>query len=57
VKPGREVLLAAMREGRHGEDWTVQWVGCEPVAGGAACRLTLSDDMAVAAVFTARSPG
>jgi len=52
VRRGREAMLAATAEGLYGKDWTVAWSGCDPVANGAACRLTPRLDSNIAAVFT-----
>jgi hypothetical protein len=52
----QEVLLVASREGRYGAEWTVSWTGCEPFAEGKGCRLTVTGDAVVSAVFT-RSRG
>jgi hypothetical protein len=30
----------------------VQWVGCQPIANGAACTLTAQDEVQVVALFT-----
>lgn len=51
VKPDREVLLIASREGRHRVDWTVNWTGCEPFGDGAGCRLFPTGDAVIAAEF------
>lgn len=48
------VILTAQAQGRYGQDWTVEWVGCEPIANGAACRLQAQDETLVAALFTRR---
>ena len=56
VRRNREVMLAATAEGLYGKDWTVAWSGCEPVANGAACRLTPRLDSNIAAVFTRAEP-
>lgn len=52
VRRGREAMLAATADGLYGKDWTVAWSGCQPVANGAACRLTPRIDSNVAAVFS-----
>lgn len=49
------VILTAQANGHYGADWTVQWVGCEPVGNGAACTLTAQDETQVAALFTRRA--
>lgn len=56
VRRKRETLLTAQAEGRFGTDWTVQWTGCEPIANGAACRLTPKIETNVAAVFVRMTP-
>lgn len=48
------IILTAQASGRYGVDWTVQWVGCEPVANGAACTISAADEAQVAALFTRR---
>lgn len=49
------LVLAAQSEGRYGVDWTVQWVGCEPVGNGAACTLNAQDESQVVALFTRKT--
>lgn len=51
VRRNKPVMLSAQAPGRFGVDWTVEWAGCTPVAGGGACELTPGDDAQVAAVF------
>ena len=48
------IILTAQSNGRYGADWSVQWVGCEPIANGAACTLNAADESQVAALFTRR---
>ncbi|MCF8506652.1 MAG: hypothetical protein K9G59_17225 [Caulobacter sp.] len=52
IKRKAPVVLAAQSNGHYGVDWTVQWVGCEPVANGAACKLAASEEAQVVALFT-----
>lgn len=54
IKRKTPVILTAQSSGRYGADWSVQWVGCEPIANGAACTLTAQDETQVAALFTRR---
>lgn len=56
VRRNRPVMLTAQASGRFGADWSVQWVGCEPVANGAACQLSPKEEAQVAAVFTRLNP-
>jgi len=51
VRRNKPVMLTAQAPGRFGSDWTVEWAGCTPVAGGAACELSPGEDAQVAAVF------
>lgn len=51
VRRNRPVMLSAQAPGRFGSDWTVEWSGCTPVAGGGVCELTPGDDALVAVVF------
>jgi hypothetical protein len=53
VRRNQPVMLTAQGKGEFGRDWTVTWSGCEPVAGGPACRLTPAGETVVAAVFSA----
>ena len=48
------IILTAQRGGRYGVDWSVRWVGCEPIANGSACTLSAADETQVAALFTRR---
>jgi len=50
------IILTAQNNGHYGVDWSVQWVGCEPIGNGAACTLNAQDESKVVALFT-RSPG
>ncbi len=52
VRRNQAVMLTAQGKGEFGRDWTVAWNGCEPVAGGPACRLTPAGESVVAAVFS-----
>jgi hypothetical protein len=52
VRRNQPVMLTAQGKGVFGRDWTVAWSGCEPVAGGPACRLTPAGETVVAAVFS-----
>lgn len=52
VRRNQQVMLTAQGHGAYGTDWTVAWSGCEPVAGGPACKLTLGGETVVAAVFS-----
>ncbi len=52
VRRNQPVMLTAQGRGAYGQDWTVTWSGCEPVAGGPACLLTPKQEAVVAAVFT-----
>ncbi len=52
VRRKSQVILTAQANGRYGTDWTVQWVGCEPIANGAACMVSIQDEGQVAALFT-----
>lgn len=54
VRRRTPVILTAQSSGRYGVDWTVQWVGCDPIANGAACTLSAADETQVAALFTRR---
>lgn len=54
VKRKTPIILTAQANGRYGQDWSVQWVGCEPIANGAACTLSAVDETQVAALFTRR---
>lgn len=56
VRRNSEVLLTAQAEGRYGVDWTIQWVGCEPLANGTVCALKSAVETQVAAVFTRLTP-
>lgn len=51
VRRKTPVYLTAQNDGRYGVDWTVQWVGCEPVGNGAACTLNAQDEAQVVALF------
>ncbi len=46
------VVLTAQNNGHYGVDWTVQWVGCEPIGNGAACTLSAQDESQIVALFT-----
>lgn len=46
------IILTAQNNGHYGVDWTVQWVGCEPIGNGAACALNAQDESQVVALFT-----
>lgn len=46
------IILTAQNNGHYGVDWTVQWVGCEPIGNGAACALSAQDESQVVALFT-----
>lgn len=52
VRRNRPVVLAAQGLGRFGVDWSVQWVGCEPLANGAACQATPAAETEVTAIFS-----
>jgi hypothetical protein len=52
IKRKAPVILTAQASGHYGSDWTVQWVGCQPIANGAACTLTAQDEVQVVALFT-----
>ena len=52
IKRRTPVILTAQASGRYGVDWSVQWVGCEPVANGAACTVTAQAEAQVVALFT-----
>jgi hypothetical protein len=54
VRRKSPIILTAQANGRYGTDWSVQWVGCEPIANGAACTLSARDEAQVAALFTRR---
>lgn len=54
VRRRSPIILTAQANGRYGTDWSVQWVGCEPIANGAACTLSARDEAQVAALFTRR---
>lgn len=56
VKRNQPVMLTAQGLGGFGVDWTVEWVGCEPAAGGAVCQLTPATETQVAAVFVRPTP-
>lgn len=56
VRRNRPVVLTAQSLGRYGVDWGVQWVGCEPLANGAACRVSPKEELEVAAIFTRLTP-
>lgn len=51
VRRGQDAVLTAGDDGAYGRDWIVEWVGCEPRAGGPACTVTMSEDRQIAAVF------
>lgn len=50
------VLLSAADKGRYGVDWTVQWIGCTPLANGTMCEMTVTKDATAGAVFTRLKP-
>ncbi len=52
IKRRTPVILTAQANGRYGVDWSVQWVGCEPIANGAACTITAQGEAQVVALFT-----
>ena len=52
IKRKAPVILTAQADGHYGADWTVQWVGCQPIANGAACTVAAQDELQVAALFT-----
>lgn len=54
VRRKTDVILTAQASGRYGVDWTVEWVGCEPVGNGSACRIKPLEEVQVAALFTRR---
>lgn len=54
VRRKTDVILTAQANGRYGVDWSVEWVGCEPVGNGAACRIKPLEETQVAALFTRR---
>ncbi|MDO9223757.1 MAG: hypothetical protein Q7U20_08620 [Caulobacter sp.] len=54
IKRKAPIVLTAQANGHYGSDWTVQWVGCEPIANGAACTLSARDEVQVVALFTRR---
>lgn len=56
VRRNRPVVLTAQSLGRYGVDWTVQWVGCEPLGNGAACRVSPGAELEVAAIFSRATP-
>lgn len=56
VRRNRPVVLTAQSLGRYGVDWKVEWVGCEPLANGAACQVSPRNEMEVAAVFSRLTP-
>ena len=55
VRRKTPVVLTAQNTGHYGVDWSVQWVGCEPIGNGAACTLTAQDEAQVVALFTRKS--
>lgn len=52
IKRKTPIILTAQANGHYGSDWTVQWVGCAPIANGAACTLSAQDEVQVVALFT-----
>ncbi|MFZ5668033.1 MAG: hypothetical protein ACOY4K_00925 [Pseudomonadota bacterium] len=54
VRRKTDVILTAQANGRYGVDWSVEWVGCEPLGNGAACRIKPLEETQVAALFTRR---
>ena len=52
IKRRTPVILTAQANGRYGVDWSVQWVGCEPIANGAACTITAQGEAQIVALFT-----
>lgn len=52
VRRNRPVLLAAQGQGRYGVDWTVRWVGCEPIENGSVCRVSPTGETEVAAIVS-----
>ncbi len=52
IKRRTPVILTAQANGRYGVDWSVQWVGCEPIATGAACTITAQGEAQIVALFT-----
>lgn len=52
IKRKTPVVLTAQSNGHYGVDWQVEWVGCEPIANGAACSLVAKDEVQVVALFT-----
>lgn len=52
VRRKTPLILTAQANGRYGVDWTVQWIGCEPLGNGAACTLSAQAESQVAALFT-----
>ena len=52
IKRRTPVILTAQANGRYGVDWSVQWVGCEPIANGAACTITAQGEAQLVALFT-----
>ncbi len=56
VRRNQPLVLTAQGRGVYGQDWTVVWSGCEPVAGGPACTLTPKQEAVVAAVFSRPTP-
>ncbi len=54
VRRKTPLVLTAQNNGHYGVDWSVQWVGCEPIGNGAACTLTAQNEAQVVALFTHR---
>lgn len=52
VRRKTPLILTAQANGRYGVDWTVQWIGCEPLGNGAACTLSAQAESQVTALFT-----
>lgn len=50
---GAPIVLTAQRDGVFGQDWTVEWSGCEPIDDGRRCSAPITGTMQVAATFRA----
>lgn len=51
IRRGQEAVLTAGDDGAYGREWVIEWVGCEPRAGGPACVVRMDEDRQVGAVF------
>lgn len=47
------IILTAQQTGVFGRDWTVDWIGCQPLDDGRSCTVAISGEMEVGATFRA----